>query len=76
MAAAVAAMAFDPRGVRTWFRLGADLHRLEAQNADLETQIERTRHRVEALRTGPQALERAAHENGYVHPDEMLFQLK
>lgn len=74
--AALTAMAFDSRGLRTWYRLGTDLHRLESQNADLEARIDRTRRRVEALREGPKALERAAHENGYVKADETLFQLK
>jgi cell division protein FtsB len=74
--AVLTAMAFDSRGLRQWFRIGAELHQLEARNADLEAKIDRTRRRVEALRTGPQALERSAHENGYVHADETLFQLK
>jgi len=73
---AVVAMALDSHGVRAWHRLGPEVAAAEAQNAALKAQIDVTRRRVEALRSGPQALERAAHENGYVHDNEMLFELK
>jgi cell division protein FtsB len=74
--AAFAGMAFDPHGFRLYRQLGREVRNLDARNAELARNIDRTQHRVEALRAGPQALERAAHENGYVHADETLFELR
>jgi cell division protein FtsB len=74
--ATAVAMALDPRGFRAWRHLGSDVRAAEAQNAALAAQIDVLRRKVDALRSGPQALERAAHENGYVHENEMLFELK
>jgi cell division protein FtsB len=76
LAGVAAAMVMDPHGYRLYRQLGRDVRRVESENAVLASRIDLLQKKVEALREGPKALERAAHENGYVHSDEILFELK
>lgn len=66
----------DPRGLRRWLDLGDDVSRLETSNAKLRGEIDQLRRRADALKGDPRSLERAARENGFVRPDEILFELK
>jgi cell division protein FtsB len=70
-----AGVAADPKGLRHWAALGEEAARLEVDNARLRGDIDALRRKAEALRGDPRALERSARENGYVRPDEVLFEL-
>ncbi len=66
----------DPDGLSLWFSLGDDVARLEVQNAEKRGEIEALRRRVQALKSDSHAIERAARESGYIHTDELLFELR
>ncbi len=69
-------VAWDPRGLRLWRRLGQDVSRVNADNGKLEVEIASLQKKTEALRSDPRSLERAARENGYVRENEILIELK
>lgn len=69
-------LAVDPRGVRLYLALDADLHRLDTENARARGEVEQLRRQARALSQDEASLERAAREEfGYVRPDEILFKL-
>lgn len=69
-------VAYDPKGLRLWWRLGHDVSEMQHDNAVLSAQVDRLERRAAALREDPKALERSARENGYVRPNEILIELK
>lgn len=69
-------LATDPRGLRLWLSLGDDVARLGTENAKLRGEIDGLRRRAQALKGEGHSLERAARESGYVHDDEILFELR
>ena len=57
-------------------RARADLEALEAENAATEERVLQLRGQVEAIRSRPEAQERAIrHELGYVRPGEIVLEL-
>ncbi len=66
----------DPKGLRLWTKLGADLARLDTENAKLRAQVADLRRQARAIRGDPAGLERAARESGYVKNHELLFELR
>lgn len=66
----------DDDGVRRLVKLRASIAKTQLGNAKLRGDVERMRRRVAALKSEPEALERAAREHGYVREGELLFRLE
>lgn len=66
----------DPHGLRKLSSLHSQIAQAEAENVRLRAEIEVLRRKARALRGDPAALERAAHEIGYVRDSEILFELR
>ena len=67
----------DARGFRRYARLRRDIASLEQRNQDLAHRNRELLEEIKALRTQPQALERAAREElGFVKPGEVVFHLE
>lgn len=67
----------DARGFRRYFRLRQDIHALEERNRALSAQNAAMVREIEALRTDPRALERAAREElRFIKPGEVVFNLE
>jgi cell division protein FtsB len=77
-AVAVAAVtaAWDPHGVRKYWRLRAEVARMQAENASLVAENAALAREARALRGEPAALERAAREElRFVRPGEKVYWL-
>lgn len=67
----------DARGFRRYLSLKADVQSLTDRNHALEEQNAQLLREVEALRSDPKALERAAREElGFVKPGEIVLNLE
>jgi cell division protein FtsB len=67
----------DARGFRRYFRLQQDIRALEERNRLLREQNGAMVREVEALRSDPRALERAAREElRFIKPGEVVFNLE
>ncbi len=76
VALAAAAAAWDPQGLRKYLRLGAEVRRMQAENAQLSADTAALARAVRALRGEPAALERAAREElRFVRPGERVYWL-
>jgi cell division protein FtsB len=76
VAAATAAAAFDPAGVRRFLTLSAEVRRMQGENARLAAETAALSREVRALRSDPAALERAAREElRFVRPGERVYWL-
>jgi cell division protein FtsB len=74
--AAAAAAAWDPSGLRRYVSLSAEVERMRAENARLETDNAALSREARALRSDPAALERAAREElRFVRPGERVYWL-
>ncbi len=78
VAAVLAALSgFDARGFRRRARLQRDVVALTERNRQLSTENSALSHEIQALRTDPAALERAAREElGFVKPGEIVLNLE
>ena len=76
LVAFAAGLAWDPKGLRHYRALGGEHARLEADNLRLRGDLDTLRRRTEALRGDARSLERAARESGFIHDEEMLFELR
>ena len=67
----------DARGFRRYLSLRQEVAALDARNHTLAEQNEALRKEISALRSDPQALERAAREElNFVKPGEIVFHLE
>ncbi len=67
----------DTAGFRRYARLRGEMSGLDARIAELRVQNARLSREVEALRSDPQALERAAREElGFIAPGEVIINLE
>ncbi len=67
----------DARGFRRYFQLRQESRSLEEKNAALSAQNAAMLREVEALRSDPRALERAAREElRFIKPGEVVFTLE
>ena len=67
----------DGEGFRRYFRLRGEVRSLENRNAELRLQNAALSRQVEALRSDPVALERAAREElGFIAPGEVVINLE
>ncbi|MBF5040821.1 septum formation initiator family protein [Aggregicoccus sp. 17bor-14] len=67
----------DARGFRRYLSLRQEVAALDARNRTLAEQNEALRKEISALRSDPQALERAAREElNFVKPGEIVFHLE
>jgi cell division protein FtsB len=74
--ALVAAVAFDPAGLRRYLDLQREVRRMRAENARVTSENSALSREVRALRTDPAALERAAREElRFVRPGERVYWL-
>lgn len=72
-----AASAFAEGGFRRYVRLSNDVRTLKDRNQRLTDDNARLRREVDALRSDPRAIERAAREElGLVRPGEIVFSLE
>lgn len=72
-----AASAMAEGGFRRYVRLSNDVRALKDRNQRLSDDNTRLRQEVDALRSDPRALERAAREElGLVKPGEIVFSLE
>ena len=71
------ASAADARGFRRYLSLRQEGAALDARNQSLAEQNEALRREIAALRSDPEALERAAREElNFVKPGEIVFQVE
>lgn len=76
MALAAVAAAWDPQGVRKYWRLRAEVGRMQAENAALASENAALSREAHALRGDPAALERAAREElRFIRPGEKVYWL-
>ena len=76
VAAATAAAAWDPSGLRRHLTLSAEVRRMQGENARLAAENAALSREVRALRSDPAALERAAREElRFVRPGERVYWL-
>jgi cell division protein FtsB len=76
VAAAAAAAAFDPSGLRRYLALSSEVRRMERENSRLAVDNAALSREVRALRSDPAALERAAREElRFVRPGERVYWL-
>jgi cell division protein FtsB len=76
VALAAGAAAWDPHGVRKYLRLGAEVRRMQAENAALAAENVALSREVRGLRGDPAALERAAREElRFIRPGEKVYWL-
>ncbi|HVP60046.1 MAG TPA: septum formation initiator family protein [Myxococcaceae bacterium] len=69
--------ALEPRGFRRHARLRAQAETLSKRNAQLREENLRLGREIEALRSEPAAIERAAREElGFVKPGEIIIHLE
>jgi cell division protein FtsB len=69
--------AVEPGGLRKAHRLASEAERIEADNARLATESGRLSREVKALRSDPEAMERAAREDlGLVRPGERVYRVE
>lgn len=67
----------DARGFRRYFRLQQDIRALEERNRNLREQNATMVREIEAMRSDPRALERAAREDlRFIKPGEVVFNLE
>jgi cell division protein FtsB len=67
----------DARGFRRHLLLEHQVAQLEAHNKKVKADNRALVHEIEALRTDPKALERAAREElGFVRPGELIFNVE
>lgn len=67
----------DSRGFRKYLQLQEEAKQLEARNARLREENDRFRREIEALRSDPSAVERAAREElGFIKPGEIVLNLE
>jgi cell division protein FtsB len=71
------ATALDPRGMRRFMKLRAEVSELRARNAEARREHDRLTRQVHALRENPEAIERAARQElGFIHPGELVLELR
>lgn len=76
VALAAVAAAWDPQGVRKYWRLRAEVARMQAENAALAGENAALAREARGLRGDPAALERAAREElRFVRPGERVYWL-
>ncbi len=76
VAAAAAAAALDPSGLRRHVELSGEVRRMRAENARLAAENAQLTREAHALRSDPAALERAAREElRFVRPGERVYWL-
>jgi cell division protein FtsB len=76
MAAATAAAALDPHGLRRYLTLSGEVRRMQLENAQVASENAALSREVRALRSDPAALERAAREElRFVRPGERVLWL-
>jgi cell division protein FtsB len=78
-AAAVLAVvsASDARGFRHYVKMQGEIADLSERNKKLAAENQKLSREIEALRTDPQALERAAREElGFIKPGEIVLHLE
>ena len=76
VAAAAAAAALDPSGLRRHVELAGEVRRMRAENARLAAENAALAREAHALRSDPVALERAAREElRFVRPGERVYWL-
>lgn len=76
VALAAGAAAWDPHGVRKYWRLRVEVARMRAENAALVAENSALAREARALRGDPAALERAAREElRFVRPGEKVYWL-
>jgi cell division protein FtsB len=69
--------AADAKGFRRYLRLRQDVEIIQERNRAITAQNDALRREINALRTDPAALERAAREElGYIQPGEIVFHLE
>ncbi len=69
--------AIDGRGFRRYFRLQREIAAIGDKNRQLSEQNQSLRRQIEALRSDPESIERAAREElGFIKPDEIVFNLE
>jgi cell division protein FtsB len=74
--AAGGAVAFDADGLQKERRMREQATQLQAENQRLAGENARLAREVQALRTSPAALERAAREElRFIRPDELVYRL-
>jgi cell division protein FtsB len=67
----------DARGFRRYFKMKEEIVGLEDRNQRLSQNNQKLVHEINALRSNPAALERAAREElGYVKPNEIILNLE
>lgn len=82
VAACVAALltmvsAADAKGFRRYLSLRQDVETIQERNRAITAANDALRREINALRTEPAALERAAREElGYIRPGELVFHLE
>lgn len=82
VAACVAALltmvsAADAKGFRRYLSLRQDVEAIQERNRAITAANDALRREINALRTEPAALERAAREElGYIRPGELVFHLE
>ncbi len=76
VAAAAAAAAFDPAGLRRYLALSGEVRRMRGENSRLSAENAALSREVRALRNDPAALERAVREElRFVRPGERVYWL-
>ena len=67
----------DARGFRRYLELQQEVSELQAKNRTLRAQNERFVREIEALRSDPAAIERAAREElGFIRPGEIVLNVE
>jgi len=74
VALAAVAAAWDPQGVRKYWRLRTEVARMQAENAALTSENAALAREARGLRGDPAALERAAREElRFIRPGEKVY---
>jgi cell division protein FtsB len=69
--------AADAKGFRRYLSLRQDVESIQERNRAISSVNDALRREINALRTDPAALERAAREElGYIQPGEIVFHLE
>lgn len=72
-----ASSALAEGGLRRSMRLSEEIRTLKERTEALRERNARLRYEIDALRSDPRAMERAAREElGFVRPDELVFSLE
>jgi cell division protein FtsB len=71
------ATALDPRGIRRFLKLRAEVLELRARNVQAHREHDRLARQVHALRDNPEAIERAVRQElGFIRPGELVLEMR